>query len=536
MNTKFYAKAFFVLICSLVVIGLGFGAGQTGSTSGAKEITLSVTSGRDPGVVDPVANWLYDLPANMFVSLVNYDYVEKEIVPAGATSWSVSDDGMTWTFNIRKNWNWSNGDPVTAKDYEYAFQSIVNPETAAPISWRIFNIVNAAAVNSGDLPVEELGVKAIDDYTLEIMITEPAAWFLSSLTSVGHAVPRETREKYGLEWTRPENIVVNGPYIVTLWDVDDRLVVEKNPSYFDADNVDIEKINLLIVPANSTAMAMYENNELDSATVPPEDLDRVKSDPVLSKEFYNGNQYNFHFYTFDPFAAPMDNVLVRRAFAAAIDKATVAEKITRGGEVPALTLTPPGSFGHIPASEEVGIPFDVAQAKAYLAEAGYPDGKGLPPITLGYNANELNANIAQAIQKMWQDNLGVTVDLKGMEGSAYNESVVAGAFQVHRHGWAMDFPDAHNTHGELFRSRSNTAERRGWVMPEYDDVVDRAAVELDDAKRYELYKQAEKILLEDYAATVPIIYSAINRVTKPRLNRPDAPAYNQSWWLWSIDE
>ena len=535
MNTKFYARALCVLVCGLAVIGLSFAGSQPEAATGVKEMTVSMDG--DPGIIDPVANWLYDVQGNMFVPLVDYDYEASEVIPAGATSWTVSPDGKTWTFEIRKNWNWSNGKPVTAKDYEYAFQAIVDPETVAPIAWRLFIVENASAVNAGDMPVESLGVKATGDYTLQIKITEPAAWFLSSLTSVGHAVPKETREQFGLDWTKPENIVVNGPYILTEWKQDDYLVLEKNPSYFDAAKVDIEKINILLVPEASTAMAMYENGELDTADVPPEDLDRVKRDPVLSKEFYSGPRFVLYWYGFDSSQPPMDNMLVRKAFAAAIDKKTITEQITRGGQVPAPTMTPPGSVGHVPPSKEIGIPFNPDQAKKYLAEAGYPGGNGLPPVVLGYNASEINANIAQAIQKMWKDNLGVTVELKGWEGGGYNDAASAGAFNVWRNGWGMDYPDAHNVLGEIFRSKPVTGDAshsRLLVIPEFDKLIDQAAVETDPAKRNELYMQAEKILVQDYASAMPIYWYSVNRVTKPRIDRPNVPSFNNNWWLWSI--
>ncbi|MBT3274498.1 MAG: peptide ABC transporter substrate-binding protein [Spirochaetales bacterium] len=537
MNTKRYVKALFVLIFCLTTFGLAFGGGDSEAASaGGSTITLPLSG--DPGIIDPVANWLYDVQGNMFVPLVDYDYVDGKVIPAGATDWKGSSDGKTWTFDIRMGWEWSNGEPVTAKDYEYAFQSIVNPETAAPMAWRIFIIENASAINAGDMAVDTLGVKAISEYTLEITLNQPAAWFLVSLTSIGHAVPKEAREKYGLEWTQPENIVVNGPYKITTWVQDDKIVLTKNPSYYNAAKVDIDEITLLMVPEASTAMAMYENDELDSVDVPPEDIDRVKADSVLGDEFYNGPRFVLYWYGFDSSQAPMDNVLVRKAFAAAIDKQTIVDKITRGGQVAAPTMTPPGSFGSVPVAEEIGIPFDPDQARKYLKDAGYPDGEGLPTVTLGYNASEINANVAQAIQKMWKDNLGVAAELKGWEGGGYNDAASAGAFNVWRNGWGMDFPDAHNVLGEIFRSKPVTGDAshsRLLTIPEFDEIIDAAAVETDPSKRIAMYKQAEEILVEEYAAAMPIYWYAVNRVTKPRVTRPNVPSFNQNWWLWSVE-
>ena len=508
-------------------------------SSALAQTTLNVNLTQDPFIIDPTANWLYDVPTNMFVPLVEYDYVESEVVPAGATSWDVSADGRTWTFDIRRNWNWSNGNPITAYDYEYTFQTIVNPETLAPTSWRLFIIENASAVNSGEMSVDSLGVKALDDYTLEIKITEPAAWFLSSLTSIGHVVPKDVREQYGVDWTQPENIAVSGPYKLMDFEEDNFYILEKNPNYFDADSVDIEKITLLDIPEASTRMAMYENDEIDTTDVPAEDLDRVKNDSDLSKEFYTGPRFVLYWYAFDSSRPPFDNVLVRKAFAAAIDKQTIVEQITRGGQVAAPTMTPPGSVGSVPLSVEIGIPFDQDQAQAYLAEAGFPGGEGLAPIVLGYNASEINTNVAQAIQKMWNDNLGVAVELKGWDGAGYGDASASGAFNVWRNGWGMDFPDAHNVLGEIFRSKPVTgdqAHQRLLPIAEFDQIVDAAAVETDPAKRNDMYINAERILVEEYVSAMPIYWYATNRVTKPRLNRLNVPSFSEKWWLWTIDE
>lgn len=538
MNTKFHLKPLSVLIFGLAVIGLTLvGCSREQTTAAAvKEITLAINA--DPGVIDPVANWVYDYAANQFVPLVEYDYVNAEVIPAGATSWRASADGKTWTFTIRDGWNWSNGDPVTAYDYEYAFRAIVDPATASPTSWRLGLIENASAVTNGELPVEQLGVRAVNDRTLEIKITEPAVWFLSSLTSIGHAVPKETREAHGLEWTLPENIVVNGPYIVTEWEQDNFFVLEKNPSYFNADEVDIDKITLLVVPELSTAMAMYENGELDATDVPPGDIDRVKNDPTLGQEFYTGPRFVLNWYAFDSSVSPTDNVLVRKALSAATDKQTLVERITRGGEVAAPTMTPPGSVGAVDPSEGVGIEFDPAQAKAWLAEAGYPNGRGFPTIVLGFGASAIHTNVAQAVQKMWLDNLNITVELRGWEGGGYNDAASAGAFQVWRNGWGMDFPDAHNVLGEIFRSKpvsGDAAHTRLLDVPAFDALVDAAAVELDPEKRNEMYKEAERILIEDYAVAMPLYWYAVNNLTKPRLTRPEVPSFGQSWWLWTVD-
>jgi oligopeptide transport system substrate-binding protein len=498
------------------------------------QTTLNVNIDSDPGIIDPTANWLYDVTANMFVPLLDYDYETSEVLPAGATSWSISDDGMTYTFEIRGSWNWSDGTPVTAGDYEYAFKRIVDPNTAAPMAYRIYIIENAAEINSGDADLDSLGVEALDENTLEIRLTEPATWFLSSLASIGHAVPQWVVEEYGESWTDPDTVVVNGPYTLVELEAEDIAVLEKNPSYYDADNVQIERINLYVVGEASTAMAMYENDELDTVSVPPQDIDRVRNDPMLSAEYYNGPKFILYYYLFNVLKAPFDDVLVRQAFANAIDKQAIVEFITKGGEVPANTLVPPGSVGHVPNEAGIGIPYNPEHAKDLLAQAGYPNGEGLEPIVLAFNASEINSNIAQAVQIMWQDTLGVEVELQAIEGRAYSGIAAEGAFNVWRMGWGMDYPDANNIHAEIFHS--NVGSPAIIKIPEYDRLVDEAAVEADPEKRAALYQDAERILVQEQAGTVPIYWYAENLLTKPNLNRVLAPSFNREFWKWSMTE
>ena len=502
-------------------------------TAVPEPIAIRLTIPSDPGVVDPTANWVYEVTDSQFVPLVRYDYVKNEVLPGGAVSWSVSADNLIWTFNIRKDWKWSDGQPVTAKDYEYSFQEIVNPATACPASWRLSIIKNADDVNKGDKSVSDLGVKAVDDYTLTIELTNPAAWFLSSLSSIGHAVPRLTREKFGADWTKPENVVVNGPYKVTEWIVDSEVTLSKNPSYYDAAAVQIDKITLFVVTSESTAMAMYENGEIDTVVVPTTDIDRVRQVNSLKDQFASAPKMVVSFYRFYVLKPPFDDLLVRKAFAAAVDRDTLISQVTRGNEVPAYTMTPPGCVGHVPRSDGVGIPFDSKVAVQYLTDAGYPGGKGLPALVLGYNASETNARVAQAIQKMWKDHLGVEVTLKAHEGAGYGDAAQSGAMNIVRAGWGMDYPDANNTYGELFASQVSS---KGILeLPELDELIVKAAVESDLDKRKSLYKQIETMFIQDNAGVIPLYWSATNTVTKPFLNRPNDPNFLMEFRTWTVN-
>lgn len=507
------------------------------ATAATAPVTMNYHIPSDATIIDPAANWIYEVPANLFTPLVGYDAIANEIYPRGATSWSVSDDGTVWTFNIRQNWLWSDGTPLTAADYVYGFQSIVNPETASPTAFRLSIIENAEAVTNGNMPVESLGVVALDDHTLQITLDEPASWFLVSMSSIGYALPQWVREEHGTAWTAPQNIVVNGPYTLVTARTDDLYVLEKNPNYYNAANVQIERINLIVVPQQSTAMAMYENGELDTVVVPIEDLDRVQRDPVLSQEFTTFPRLISQFYWFNVGGAPFDDVRVRRAFAAATDKNTLVNSVTRGGEIATDTIAPPGVVGFVDPSMGVGIPFDPARAREYLAEAGYPNGQGFPSVTVGFNFNEFNASVAQALQSMWRTHLGVEVTLSGVEGGAYNSLHQAGEFGMYRAGWGMAYPDANYIHEGLFHSKVVTeAERQHrWFSDEFDRLIDEAAVAVEQATREDLYLQAERLLVEEEVGIIPLFFPADNRVTKPYLTRVSGPLMVQEFWNWTID-
>lgn len=518
----------------LFVVAAGSFAAAAGESGSAAQSGINLALPGDPGNFDPATNWLHILAAQQFLTLVDWDYNRSEPIANAAESWTVSDDGRTYTFTLREGLAWSDGQPVTAADFEYSLQTIVDPDSATPFSYRAFIIENAAAVNAGERPVAALGVQAVDDLTLTITLTEPATWFLSSLSSMGHSVPRWAREEHGSDWVQPENIVVNGPYRLVEAVAEDRYVLERNDGYFDADNVAIPQITFFVVKDASTQLAMYEAGELDFIeSIPPGALDRIREDSVLGPEYYNGPRFVVYYYFFNVSKPPFNQVLVRKAFAAALDKDTVTGRITRGGEVPAGTMTPPGSTGHVPNDAGIGIPYDPEQAKAWLAEAGYPNGEGLPEIELGFNASQLHQNIAQAIQKMWQDNLGATVSLRGVEGRAYSVNAAQGAHNVWRMGWGMDYPDAHNIHMEIFHG--SVGQPATFKNPEYDRIIEEAAVERDLATRQQLYRIAERILVQEQAGVIPIYWYADNSLTKGHVDRPQTPQFMKLFKDWQIN-
>lgn len=526
-------KSILILILSLSLI-MGFSL---------VALTAPVTlhwnfGGGEPPTLDPslaTDTTSVDVIEQLFLGLTDFDDETMEVIPELATSWEVSEDGLVWAFHMRKDVYWTDGRPVTAHDIEYGVKRTCDPATASDYAYVLYIIKGAKEVNIGEITdLDHIGVQAIDDYTIQFALNQPAGYFPAIAGMwIARPVPRWTVEKYGVKWTEPENIVTNGPYLLTKWAHEDELIMEKNPNYFDADKVQIEKVHCTMVVEVSTAMAMYEDGMLDSVEVPLDDIDRLKADPVLSKELFIAPRLCTYYYGFNNTKPPMDNPLVRKAFSAAIDRQSLIDYITKGNQIPATTFACPGIFGHVSPEEGVGIGYDPEAARKYLADAGYPKGKGLPEVTLMFNTSESHRKIAQAIQQMWKEVLGVEVNLTNQEWKVYIKTLTEDAPQIFRLGWCADYPDANNWVYEVFHSTDGTNDIK-WHNAEFDRVTEEAARESDPAKRLELYKRAEQILCEEEAAMAPIYFYTFVRMTKPYLTRTYAPGGGEHFRDWKI--
>jgi len=517
----------------------------------AKEINLN--HGTEPPTLDPnlatdTTSVQSDYLLFMGLTKLNVDTVEPE--PWLATEWSVSDDGLTWTFKMRKDVYWVHYDPasgkaekkrpVTAYDIEYSTKRTLNPETASDYAYVNYIIKNGEAVNTGEsTDLDSIGVKALDDYTVQFTLEQRAGYFPAIAGMwVNYPLPKEVIEQYGDKWTEPGNIWTCGPYMLDTWEHENRMVMVKNPYWFDAKNVSIERINWAMVVETSTAFAMYENGELDVAAVPLDDLDRVKADPELSKQLVIAPVLCTYYYGYDTTEPPFDNVKVRQAFSYAVDRQKLIDTVLKGGQKPAKTFACPGIFGS-PAEDPnfKGIEYDPEKAKELLAEAGYPDGKGLPEITLMFNTSEGHQKIAQFIQSSWKEALGVEVKLANQEWKVYLKTLSEDPPQIWRLGWCADYPDENNWVFEVFHPTKG-ANRPKWSGPDADEfakLTEQAAAESDPAKRKELYFKAEKILCVDSAVIIPIYYYTRVTCTKPYVERTfSKQGGNEEIWTWKV--
>ena len=531
------------------------------------KIALNTVMGTEPPTVDPAVSedntsvWLVE---QMFLALTDYDDDTLEVVPELATSWEMSEDGTVYTFHLRDDAKWVNyagGNvtevgPVTANDVVYGVRRTLDPRTGSPYAYVLNSyIVGAEELNTADptaLSGEELtalidavGVAAPDDFTLQVTLKQPAAFFpaIASLW-VMRPQPQAAIEAYGERWIEPGLIVTNGPYMLADWQHGASLTLEKNPLWYDAANVQIEVIQAPIVSEESTAMAMYENGEIDymgdPGWGPPlPDLDRIKADPVLSQEFKILPRLCTYYYGFMVNKPPFDDVKVRQAFSYAIDRQTLIDTVLKREQQPANSFTGPGIFGNVAGDPEVGILYDPEKAKAMLADAGYPDGAGFPDVTLMLNQSEANMQIAQAIQAMWAETLGVTVNIEQQEWKIYLESLKPDfpdedKPDIYRQGWCADYMDANNYLADVLHSTS-TQNYSEYNNPEFDALVEQAQLESDPAVRRDLYRQAEILLNNVDTPMAPIYFYTRQTLEKPYLTRVVNPLNMDHVYRWKID-
>jgi oligopeptide transport system substrate-binding protein len=506
----------------------------------------------------------------MFVGLTSFDE-NANVVPSLAEEWSVSDDGLVWTYKLRDDIHWVHRDPntgefedlgpVTAQDVVYGVTRTLDPNSASDYAFVLYVIAGAEEFNTADPGAGDfedlraaVGVSAPDDMTVEFTLHTPAAYF-PSITAmwVTFPQPQDAIDQWGDNWTEAGLIVTNGPYTLREWTHGSEIWIEKNPLWVDADDVQIELFGGPIIHEASTAMAMYENNEIDMMVDSPgwgpplPDMDRIKADAQLSQELFIAPRLCTYYYGFVNSKPPFDDVMVRKAFAAAIDRQTLIDNVLKGGQLSAHSFAPPGVFGNVAADMSIGSHLvegsyadRLAQGQAWLAEAGYPDGEGID-VLLMHNTSEAHAQIAQAVQAMWQEAFPkANVTIENQEWAVYLKTLLPESPDeekpnVYRLGWCADYPDSNNWLNEVFNSKSGQNYAK-FFNEEYDALVEEAAFEPDPAKRQELYSQAESIFIDDEQAIAPIYYYTYQRMYKPWLTKVViSPVTGDPIAEWEID-
>ncbi len=459
----------------------------------------------DPHLVNGVG--AFSVIRALLEGLVSEDPHDLHPIPGVAESWEISPDGKLYTFHLRKEARWSNGEPVTSHDFLNSYRRILSPAIASPVAYMLYPVVNAQEFNGGKLTkFDDVGFRAPDDATLLIALTNPTPYFLSLLNHYSwYPVHLPTIEKYGpgyergSRWTRPGRFVGNGPFTLEEWRINSRIRVKKSASYWDAATVALHEIVFHTIDSNDVEERAFRSGQLHlTDSIPVNRIERYRRDrpDLLRIDPYLGT----YFFRVNVTRPPLDNRLVRRALAMSIDRQAIVERVWRGGQVPAAFFTPPDTAGYTSASS---IPYDPAQARKLLAQAGYPDGRGLPSIDILFNTSENHKLTAEAVQQMWRANLGADVTLTNQEEKVYFEARARMAYQIYRSTWIGDYIDP-NSFLDLWIT-GGTNNVTGWSNPEYDRLIAAAGETSDQAQRYDAFQRAEAILLEE-APILPIFF------------------------------
>lgn len=481
--------------------------------------TLNIHNGGDPTSLDPhkvSGDWENRIVGDIFEGLLTEDPGAQPI-PGQAESWTISEDGLTYTFNLRDGIVWTDGTPVTAGDFEFALQRLMDPATAADYAYLQYPIKNAEEINGGTITdFGELGVKALDDKTLEITLKQPTPYFLGALTHyTAYPLPKHVVEDKGSDWVKIGNIVTNGPYKPTEWVPGSHVTTVQNDTYYDADNLKIESVKFFVLEDISAALKRYRAGDFDIMTEFPTDQyewmqTNMPGEPQVAA--FAG----LYYYVVNHNKPPFDNADVRQALAMSINREVIGPQILGTGELPAYSWVPPGmaNYGEPAYFSWKDLPYGdkVAEAKALLEKAGFNSDNPLS-LQLRYNTNENHKRIAVAVAAMWKQ-LGIDVSLYNTEVKVHYDELQRNILDIGRAGWLADYNDPHNFLNLLETGIPNNYGR--FNNAEFDALMDQSNGIVDLSKRAELMRQAEQIAL-DQTAAIPIYYYLSRNVVSPRV-------------------
>ena len=484
-------------------------------------VNLSV----EPKTIDPSLNaQIYGVIyiSHVFEGLTIRDRNNK-IVPGVAESWDISDDGKTYTFYLRTNSMWSDGKPVVASDFVYSWRRQVDPKVASEYSYQHEPVKNAMAITRGELPVDALGVRAVDDHTLVVELEAPTAYFLEVAAFPTFSPLREDIiSEYGDKWTlSPETYIGNGPYVMSERNIDENIIMVKNDKYWNADEIVANKITFVFMQNGAAAVAGIKDGTLDMAYEPPQqDIPTLSSEgliqikPLIATYYYPINVTNE--YLKDP--------RVRKALSLAIDRNYIVENVTKGGQKPAGGWVPyevsdiDGDFrvngGNFYDISEGGYSNNIEMAKQLLAEAGYPNGEGFPVIEFKTDPGN-HVGIFEAVQQMWKEHLNIDSTITQIDNALLGQTLLEKNFMIGRLYWSADYSDPMSMMS-LFTSY-NTQNNGGYSNKRYDDLIGQAMSTDDNNIRMKAMHDAEKILIEEDMGAIPLYFFTEPLLVSPKL-------------------
>ncbi|MBT7950353.1 MAG: peptide ABC transporter substrate-binding protein [Gammaproteobacteria bacterium] len=495
----------FLVISGIIIIAVSTSCSldwESNVESGNRDQILHYGNGEEPQEIDPHLTTgipEFNIQLALFEGIVSKHPSNLGIEPGVAESWDISEDQLIYTFHFRDNARWSNGDPVTAHDFVYSWERALRPELGSLYSYMFIYIKNADEFVKGKIKdFSKVGIKALDERTLQVELNAATPFFLQLLDHHSYyPVHPPTIEKFGgmlkrgSQWSRPGNFVGNGSFVLKEWKLNRILIVEKSKTYWDADKVKLKEIYFYPVQNNSTEERMFRAGQLHiTSTVPNEKIAEYrKTNPdSLNITPYLGT----YFYRFNTKVKPLDDVRVRRALSMSINRKQIVEHITKGGQIPAYTFTPPNTNGFTSVAK---FKYDIEAAQKLLVEAGYPDGKDFPNLEIIYNTDESHRMVAIAIQQMWKKALNINVTLANQDWQVYLENETQGNYQISRAGWIGDYLDPNNFLDMLLTDGGNNRTR--WSNSEYDANIAAAALAVEKEERFKLFQRNEQILVDE---------------------------------------
>jgi oligopeptide transport system substrate-binding protein len=507
------------VILMLALLAAGCGRRETQVEMATRQQLMLVGNGAEPSDLDPQtitgvpeANIVYTL----FEGLTRTDPTTLEARPGVAERWDVSGDAKTYTFHLRADAKWSDGKALTAHDFISSFRRMLAPELASDNADQMYPVVNAEGYHKGTLKdFSQVGFRAIDDRTLEVRLRHPAGYLLKTMASrVWFPVPMHVLEKFGpvfkpgSPWTRAGNLVCNGPFVLHEWQPNRHVEVRRSPTYWNRATVRLSGVRFVPMENQSAEEAAFRAGQLHlTMSVPLTKLDvyRREAPEQLKIHPYSGVYY----YNFNVTRPPFDDVRLRQALAMSVDRETIVKRITRAGETPAYHFTIEGIDGYV---SQARTRLDFEAARKLLAEAGFPAGRGLPPVTLLYNTSENHRAIAEAVQQTWKTELGLDVRLENQEWRVYLDSMQQKAFQICRAGVIME-PYDPSQFLQVF-TKDSGFNRTGWSDPEYDKLYGQVMQTANRSQRLELMQRMEKILT-DAMPILPVYYYTKSYLMQP---------------------
>jgi oligopeptide transport system substrate-binding protein len=465
------------------------------------ETVLHKGNGAEAQTLDPTHSSIIAeqfILKDLFEGLTVFDATGK-IVPGTAESWTISTDGLVYAFKLRANAKWSNGDPVTANDFVFSFRRVEDPKEAAGLASLLYPIKNAQAVNSGKAGLDTLGVRAVDDRTLEIALERPTPYLLQILANqCALPVHPASVEKFKADFVKPGNLVSNGAYSLAENVPNDHVTLVKNPNYWDAANVRIDKVISYPIDDQAAAVRRFLAGELDmNFEFPASELKFLKD--KLGDQVHVSQALTNDYYAFDTRKPPFDDVRVRRALSMAVDRDFLAEKIFSGARIGSYSFVPDGMAGYAPAKPDFAGMAQLDRedaAKDLLKQAGYGEGGKPLKLTIRFSTNDNNRRIATAVADMWKG-LGVEASLENSDSKTHYAYLrEGGAFNVARAAWVADYADPENFLA-LPTSTNKPYNYSHYVNPDYDALVAKSYTEADPAKRLQILHDAEALLARD---------------------------------------